>query len=93
MERALGEEFYDALWTSAELLGVPLNEYPEWPHVPALRLFERMAVARKRDALLAQYPGMSGERALGTACSELGVNSDTGKSWFERPKMTARSTR
>ena len=78
MEEALGPELRNCLWVIAHNLGVPLTRYPDWSHVPALRLFEYVAVARERDELVREE-GRKKTRALTSAAVRLGMEPDTAR--------------
>jgi hypothetical protein len=92
MQAQLGEDLDMALWAAADLLGVPLDTHPDWAKVPALQVFEQIAVLRLRNELMERHPRLSSRAALGMAAARLGVDEGTARMWVYRAKKAARST-
>lgn len=92
LEKALGPELRGALWRVAQHLGRPLDVYPEWCRSPELSVFESVAVARLRDALLAGSTWAQ-DRALHVACRDLGFKTSTMRTRLYRAETRTKKGR
>jgi hypothetical protein len=84
LEAELSPELRYVLRDAMTELGI---DHPEWPQVPALRLFETLAVSRLARRVRTEED-CSQERALMTACVRLGVGYDAARMRLYRASST-----